>query len=113
MERHLLVQTEDSAAWSECAALHHLRGALDRARHAYERAVETSLGEERARALFNLGVVLEDADRDEPASRAYDDALALAPRFADAHYNASRVWERLGDRWRALRHLHAYRRLQR
>ncbi len=113
VETHLRVNPADSAAWSECAALHHLTGALESAARAYERSVEASRGAERARGLFNLGVVHEDAGHDERASRAYADALVLVPDFADAHYNAARVWERLGDRWRALRHLHAYRRLQR
>lgn len=113
VEGHLRVHTEDSTAWFESAGLHHLRGALDSAARAYERAVEGSCGPQRARGLFNLGVVHEDAGRDDCAGQAYADALALLPRFADAHFNAARVWERLGDRWRALRHLHAYRRFKR
>lgn len=113
VEGYLRLHPDDSSAWFECAALHHLRGALDRAARAYERSVEASCGRQRARGLFNLGVVHEDAGHDDDASRAYADALTLVPDFADAHFNAARVWERLGDRWRALRHLHAYRRFKR
>jgi tetratricopeptide (TPR) repeat protein len=50
-------------------------------------------------------------DRDHEAARAYERALAADPSFADAHYNLSRVRERLGDRLSALRHLKAYREL--
>lgn len=110
VQEYLCAHPEDAAAWSECAAMHHLRGALHEAAGAYERSVGASTGAARARGLFNLGVVHEDAADDEAASRAYAAALALLPDFADAHFNAARVWERLGDRWRALRHLHAYRR---
>lgn len=113
VESQLEVHPEDAVAWFECAALHHLRGALGSAAGAYERAAERACTDLRVRALFNLGVVYEDAAKDERAAQAYTDALAIAPGFADGHFNAARVWERLGDRWRALRHLHAFRRLQR
>lgn len=113
IERQLQLDPEDAVAWFECAALHHVRDVLDAAARAYERAAERACTDLRVRALFNLGVVCEDAAEDERAAQAYTDALAIAPGFADAHFNAARVWERLGDRWRALRHLHAFRRLQR
>ena len=106
--RYLDRYPDDARAWSECGRLHHLRGDLDAAADAFRRAV---LGGDLnpARAWFNLGVVYEDQGRDIEAGQAYTEAVRLEPEFADAHFNAARVWERLGDRWRALRHLHAYR----
>ena len=47
------------------------------------------------------------------ALAAYERCLQLAPQTADAHYNAARLHERLGDAQQALRHLSAYRRLSR
>ncbi|HEY1558765.1 MAG TPA: tetratricopeptide repeat protein [Kofleriaceae bacterium] len=69
---------------------------------------------------FNLGVALEDAGRADEAVDQYEQALVLEPAFADAHYNLARLIE-LAARGRgddvllrrALRHLHAYRRLAR
>jgi hypothetical protein len=39
--------------------------------------------------------------------------MALAPRFADAHFNAARLHEQLGHATKAIRHYSEYRRLQR
>ncbi len=62
-------------------------------------------------ATFNLGVVLEDQERDPDAVVVYLQTLALDPTCADAHYNLAQIFERAGDRFSALRHLRAYRRL--
>ncbi len=64
-------------------------------------------------AAFDLGVALEDQGRDEEALAAYEQALGADASLADAHFNASRIEERLGRRAAALRHLGAYRRLTR
>jgi tetratricopeptide (TPR) repeat protein len=44
---------------------------------------------------------------------SYEQCLQLAPDMADAHYNLASLHEQLGNRQKALRHLNAYRRLQR
>lgn len=88
----------------------HEDGQLDGAVAHYRRALEAAGGDEPT-AAFNLGLALEDLGRDRAASDAYRAALSIDPGFADAHYNLSRVLERLGDRVSALRHLKSYRRL--
>ena len=67
----------------------------------------------RALAAFNLGVALEDQGLLEEALLAYARALEADRQLADAHYNASRLLERIGKREDALKHLAEYRRLSR
>lgn len=110
LERHLAAFPADAQGWVECGRLHHLRGALDAAVLALRNAIAET---ESARAWFCLGLVHEDQGCDIEARDAYARAVALESDFSDAHFNASRVCERLGDRLRALRHLHAYRRTRR
>jgi len=62
---------------------------------------------------YNLGVVLEDSDRPRDALASYDAAIALEPGLADAHFNAARLHELLGDSQSAIRHYSQYRRLER
>jgi tetratricopeptide (TPR) repeat protein len=62
---------------------------------------------------FNRAVALEDKGRTADALAGYDTSLRLDPALADAHYNAARLHEKLGDAKKALRHLSAYRRLER
>ena len=62
---------------------------------------------------FNRAVALEDKGRPADALAGYDTSLRLDPALADAHYNAARLHEQLGDAKKALRHLSAYRRLER
>jgi tetratricopeptide (TPR) repeat protein len=64
-----------------------------------------------ALAQYNLGVALEDQGLADEALLAYARAIAADPDLADAHYNASRLLERMGKKADALRHLAAYRRL--
>jgi tetratricopeptide (TPR) repeat protein len=59
-------------------------------------------------AAYNLGVALQDQQRLREAADAYDQALALDPRLADAHYNLSGIYEHLGDKPAAFRHLRTY-----
>jgi tetratricopeptide (TPR) repeat protein len=61
--------------------------------------------------FFNLGVLLEDASRNEAAIEAYHQALAEDPDLSDAHYNLARLYEALGKPQHAIRHLGIYRRL--
>ncbi|HKW41127.1 MAG TPA: tetratricopeptide repeat protein [Gemmatimonadales bacterium] len=66
---------------------------------------------DHATAAFNLGIALEDLDRPGDAIEAYRTALVTDPGLADAHYNVARLYERVGKRAAALRHLSFYRRL--
>ncbi|CAG2145494.1 tetratricopeptide repeat protein [Cupriavidus numazuensis] len=61
---------------------------------------------------FNLAVALEDSGYAEAALAEYHACIALAPDLADAHYNAARLHEAMGDHQRAIRHFHQYRRLE-
>ncbi|MEO6363150.1 MAG: tetratricopeptide repeat protein [Caldimonas sp.] len=77
----------------------------------YDEAVRRHPGQ--ALLHFNRAIALEDQQRYAPALASYNEALRLDPDLADAHYNAARLHEQLGDAKRAVRHLSAYRRLQR
>jgi len=61
---------------------------------------------------FNRAIALEDLQRDAEALASYLRCLDLDADFADAHYNAARLYEKLGQAQAALRHYGAYRRLQ-
>ena len=77
----------------------------------YEEALR--LSPKHAPAAFNLGTALEDLKRTNAAIAAYRRAVALDEQLADAHYNLSRLYEKIGQRQAALRHLSAYRDLVR
>jgi tetratricopeptide (TPR) repeat protein len=63
---------------------------------------------------FNLGVALDDAGQYREALAAYAECIPLAPDFADAHFNAARPHEELGDTKKtATRHFNQYRKLNR
>jgi tetratricopeptide (TPR) repeat protein len=64
-----------------------------------------------ALAAYNLGVALQDQQRPRDAAAAYEQALALDPTLADAHFNLSGVYEQLGEKAAAFRHLRTYRSL--
>ena len=64
-----------------------------------------------ATAAFNLGVALQDLKRLRDAAKAYETALASDPGYADAHYNLAGVYEKLGEREAAFRHLRTYKTL--
>jgi len=126
-------QREAREAWRRALALDpdHPRANLDYGRLLHEdgdaagaevhyrRALASLTGAkgeafpDRVTAWFNLGVALEDQRRDDEALLAYARALRADPAHGDAHFNASRILERLGRRAEALRHLGAYRRLTR
>jgi tetratricopeptide (TPR) repeat protein len=89
----------------------HERGETPQAVRHYERALDLRPGD--AIAAFNLGVALEDQERLDEAAHAYLQAVATDPRSADAHYNLAGVYERMGDRAGAIRHLRAYKQLTR
>jgi len=62
-------------------------------------------------AFFDLGNVLDELQRLDESIAAYRRAVALAPRYADAHYNLALAYERTGEHRHALRHWQAYVRL--
>ncbi len=66
---------------------------------------------EDALAAYNLGVALQDQQHPRDAADAYERALELDPTLADAHFNLSRVYETLGEKAGAFRHLRTYRSL--
>lgn len=64
-------------------------------------------------AAFNLGVALQDLGRGREAEAAYRLALAADSAYADAHYNLAGLYETLGERAAAIRHLRTYKALTR
>lgn len=72
----------------------------------------TSIGHEPL-MHFNHAIALEDQGRPVEALAAYERALTLDASLADAHYNAGILLQGLGDTKGALRHLSAYKRLER
>ena len=90
----------------------HERGEVAEAEGHYRRALSTLPGEPGdATAAFNLGVVLQDLGRIREAAAAYETAVESEPGYADAHYNLAGVYEKLGEREAAFRHLRTYRTL--
>jgi tetratricopeptide (TPR) repeat protein len=84
----------------------HAEGLLKEADAIYRAANEPS-----AILYFNWGVLLEDLKREIDAIHAYREAILHDPGMADAHFNLSRLHERLGNARAAFRYLLAYRRL--
>jgi tetratricopeptide (TPR) repeat protein len=87
----------------------HERGEAAEAVLQYRRVLEARPHD--AIALFNLGVALEDQELLNEAADAYERAVGADPKAADAHYNLAGVYERIGDRAAAIRHLRAYKKL--
>lgn len=88
----------------------HLRQ-FGRAEELYRRA--TIADPDYVLAFFDLGNVLDELDRLDDSISAYRRAVELSPRYADAHYNLALAYERKGEYRAALRHWHAYLRLDR
>jgi tetratricopeptide (TPR) repeat protein len=84
----------------------HLQGQLQEAESVYREIHHPS-----ATLYFNLGVLMEDLERELQAVEAYREAIMHEPGMADAHFNLSGVYERLGEAQAAFRHLLAFRRL--
>jgi tetratricopeptide (TPR) repeat protein len=89
----------------------HEAGDLPGAEAQYRSALESSPDD--STAAFNLGVLLEDQMKPLAAINAYKLAIAADPNHADAHYNLSHLYESMGNRRNALRHLDIYRKLMR
>ncbi len=84
----------------------HIAGRLEEAERVYRGTKKTE-----PLLAFNLGVLLEDLEREADAIVAYREALALDPQLADAHFNLARLYERARNPKASLRHLLAYRRM--
>jgi tetratricopeptide (TPR) repeat protein len=84
---------------------------VDEAVALYDQALQRHPDE--ALLHFNRAIALEDQGRLAEALESYNSSLRLAPDLADAHFNAARLHEQLGEAKKAVRHLSAYRRLQR
>ncbi len=83
----------------------HLNGELEAAERTYRAARHAS-----ATLSYNLGLLLEDLQRDEDAARAYQEALAQEPSIYEAHLHLGLLHERRERPREALRHLLAFRR---
>jgi len=107
--RALELDAHHADAHVNLGRLLHEQGLVQEAERHYRLALQER--PEHATAAFNLGIALEDLDRPSDAIEAYRAALAVEPRLADAHYNVARLYERLGKKAAALRHLSSYERL--
>lgn len=88
----------------------HEAGKLAEAESHYRQALAADPA--NAMAAYNLGVVLEDRRRPDEAIEAYRRALEHDPEHAEAHFNLGRLYEAAGEKELAVRHLAAYRRLE-
>lgn len=100
-----------SAPYLNLGALLCEASRCDEAVALYEHAVQT-VGDD-PHIHFNHAIALEDQHRFHDAIAAYERGLAKDGDFADAHYNLGVLLEKQGDGQGALRHMNAYRRLQR
>ncbi|MFN0062728.1 MAG: tetratricopeptide repeat protein [Myxococcaceae bacterium] len=110
-EQVLVLDPHHADALLNLGRMLHAAGELTNAESLFRRAVAER--PEDATAAFNLGVALEDQERLDDALAAYGRAIALNAACEDAHFNAARLYERRGDRKRALVHLKTYRQLLR
>jgi tetratricopeptide (TPR) repeat protein len=107
--RALELDAHHADAHVNLGRLLHEQGLIAEAERHYRLALREH--PEHATAAFNLGTALEDLDRATDAIEAYRAALMTDPRLADAHYNVARLYEKVGKKAAALRHLSMYRRL--
>ena len=58
---------------------------------------------------YNIGVAAQDLGDLAVAIEAYEHAIAIAPRFADARYNLAALYEEQGEAAMAVQQLKEYR----
>ncbi|HLX06747.1 MAG TPA: tetratricopeptide repeat protein [Thermoanaerobaculia bacterium] len=104
--RALALDPDLADAHLNLGRLLHEAGDLEGAEMHYRQAL--ALDPDDPLATYNLGVALQDQQRPRQAATAYEQALALDPSLADAHFNLSGVYEQLGDKAAAFRHLRTY-----
>jgi len=107
--RALELDAHHADAHVNLGRLLHEQGMIEEAERHYRLALREN--PDHATAAFNLGIALEDLNQPGDAIEAYRAALARDPRLADAHYNVARLYEKVGKKAAALRHLSIYRRL--
>ena len=66
-----------------------------------------------ATPYYNLGVLAQDAGKEDDAIALYRRALELDPHLAEAHYNLATLFDQSGDSRAAIRHINEYRKLTR
>lgn len=98
-------------AWINWGRLLHALGEFDAAERVYQKGLEQCSAEPWLH--FNLALVREDLVKTQAAIDSYLSAIALDPRFADAHFNVSRLYYATAQKSLALRHLSRYRALLR
>ncbi len=107
--RALELDAHHADAHVNLGRLLHEQGLVEEAERHYREALRES--PDHTTAAFNLAIALEDLHRPADAIEAYRAALATDPRLADAHYNVARLYDKVGKKAAALRHLSIYRRL--
>jgi TPR repeat protein len=105
----LAVDPGYTAALINLGTLYYHQKQYARAEELYRQATEADAS--YVLAFFDLGNVLDELQRPDESIAAYKRAIALAPGYADAHYNLALAYERKGERRRALRHWQVYVRL--
>jgi tetratricopeptide (TPR) repeat protein len=107
--RALAIAPDLADAHLNLGRLLHEGGDPAQAESHYRRALAIDPGD--ALAAYNLGVALQDRQQPREAADAYEQAIALDPTLADAHFNLSGIYEQLGEKAAAFRHLRTYRSL--
>jgi len=87
----------------------HEAGRYEKAERVYRDALEACGDDEIL--YFNLAVLLDERSRVRESMQAYEAALRVDPAMADAHYNLSLVYKKIGRAKDALRHMAEFRRL--
>ncbi len=105
--RALELNPDHAPARVNLGRLLHERGQVKLAEVHYRLAL--AVEPRNTTALFNLGVALEDLSRLDEAAASYEAAVRQEPAHADAHYNLAHLYERLGKKALAIRHLKAYK----
>ena len=108
-ERIIAQQPDYAPAYINLGTIHFHQHQYARAEDLYRQATEADPG--YVLGFFDLGNVLDELQRLDESIVAYRRAIALAPRYADAHYNLALAHERRGEHRLALRHWQAYARL--
>lgn len=106
----LALNPRHDATQVNVGTIFYVAGALDKAEKHYRMAIEANPC--HAMAYYNLGNTLERCpEKVMEAIAAYEKAIALNPRFEDAHYNLALLYEGRHIPRKALKHWTMYIRL--